>query len=182
MEEALHDIPLYREFACLDLGAERMPDDSTILRFRHLLESQQLAPAILNLINELLRSRGLLLKSGTAVDATLIAAASSTKNGSGTRDPEIHQTKKGNQYSFGMKAHIGVDAESGLVHGVVGTAANVRDLTPVDQLLHGEETQILADAGYAGIGKREGLKALEVTWHVAMRPGRDRCITAPILL
>jgi IS5 family transposase len=176
MEEALHDVPLYREFACLDVGAERMPDESTILRFRHLLESRQLAPAILNLINELLRSRGLLLKSGTAVDATLIAAASSTKNRSGTRDPEMHQTKKGNQYYFGMKAHIGVDAESGLVHAVVGTAANVHDLTPVEQLLHGEETQIHADAGYTGIGKREGLKDLEVTWHVAMRPGQRRAL------
>lgn len=178
MEEALHDVPVYREFACLDAGAERMPDESTILRFRHLLEAKQLAPAMLGLVNELLRGRGLMMKTGTAVDATLISAASSTKNRSGERDPEMHQTKKGNQYYFGMKAHIGVDADSGLVHSVVGTAANVHDLTPVDQLLHGKETHVHADAGYIGIGKREELKDRKVAWLVAMRPGKRRALPA----
>jgi IS5 family transposase len=114
MEEALHDVPVYREFIGIDPGAERMPDETTLLRFRHLLEQHQLAPAMLQLINELLRSRGLMLKAGTAIDATLIAAPSSTKNRTGQRDPEMHQTKKGNQWFFGMKAHIGVDADSGL--------------------------------------------------------------------
>ena len=113
MEEALHDIPLYREFARLDAGITRLPDESTILRFRHLLEEHQLAQQILATVNAGLIERGLMLKTGTVVDATLIAAPSSTKNDQGQRDPEMHQTKKGNQWHFGMKAHIGVDADSG---------------------------------------------------------------------
>lgn len=176
MEEALHDVPLYREFIGIDPGADRLPDESTILRFRHLLEQHRLAPAMLQLINELLRTRGLMLKAGTAIDATLIHAPSSTKNSSGERDPEMHQTKKGNQWFFGMKAHIGVDADSGLVHSVAGTAANVHDLTPVNELLHGEETQVHTDAGYQGIEKREELKHHSVQWQVAMRPGRRRAL------
>ncbi len=116
MEEAC-DIPLYREFARLDAGITRLPDESTILRFRHLLEAHQLAQQILATVNAGLIERGLMLKTGTVVDATLIAAPSSTKNDKGQRDPEMHQTKKGNQWHFGMKAHIGVDADSGLVHG-----------------------------------------------------------------
>jgi IS5 family transposase len=123
MEEALHDVPLYREFAGLDNWTTRLPDESTILRFRHLLEKHKLAAQILALINDMLASKGLLLRAGTVVDATLIAAPSSTKNASGERDPEMRQTKKGNQWYFGMKAHIGADAESGLVHTVTGTGA-----------------------------------------------------------
>jgi len=176
MEEALHDVPLYREFIGIDPGSDRMPDESTILRFRHLLEQHQLAPAMLVLINELLRTRGLMLKAGTAIDATLIHAPSSTKNSSGERDPEMHQTKKGNPWFFGMKAHIGVDADSGLVHSVAGTAANVHDLTPVDELLHGQETQVHTDAGYQGIDKREELQHHSVQWQVAMRPGKRRAL------
>lgn len=176
MEEALHDVPLYRAFIGIDPGADRMPDESTILRFRHLLEQHGLAPAMLRLINELLSTRGLMLKAGTAIDATLIHAPSSTQNSSGERDPEMHQTKKGNQWFFGMKAHIGVDADSGLVHAVVGTAANVHDLTPVDELLHGNETQVHADAGYQGIDKREELTHHKVEWQVAMRPGKRRAL------
>ena len=118
MEEALHDVPLYREFAKLDGVLDRLPDESTILRFRHLLEKHNLAPDMLRVVNDLLQHKGLLLKTGTAVDATLISAPSSTKNSSGERDPEMKQTKKGNQWYFGMKAHIGVDAHSGLVHTV----------------------------------------------------------------
>ncbi len=169
MEEALHDIPLYREFAHLDAGLTRLPDESTILRFRHLLEQHQLAPQILASVNARLMARGLLLKSGTVVDATLIAAPSSTKNKDGQRDPEMHQTKKGNQYYFGMKAHIGVDDESGLVHSVVGTAANVADVTQVDKLLHGEENVVCADAGYTGVEKRAEHDGREVIWQVAAR-------------
>ena len=127
MEEALHDTPVLREFAGLDNWTSRLPDETTILRFRHLLEKHKLAPQILVVINDLLRAKGLMLRVGTAVDATLIAAPSSTKNASGERDPEMHQSKKGNQY-FGMKAHIGVDAESGLVHTVRGTSGNVHDV------------------------------------------------------
>jgi transposase, IS5 family len=176
MEESLHDVPLYREFIGIDPGSDRLPDESTILRFRHLLEQHKLAPAMLQLINELLRTRGLMLKAGTAIDATLIHAPSSTKNSSGERDPEMHQTKKGNQWFFGMKAHIGVDADSGLVHSIAGTAANVHDLTPVDELLHGNETQVHTDAGYQGIDKREELKHHSVQWQVAMRPGKRRAL------
>jgi IS5 family transposase len=151
-----------------------MPDETTILRFRHLLEKQQLAPQVLGIINAGLAQHGLLLKTGTVVDATIIAAASSTKNSSGERDPEMHQTKKGNEWHFGMKAHIGVDAESGLVHTVIGTAANVNDVTQAHGLLHGQETDVLADAGYQGVDKRH--PELPVNWHVAMRPGKRRTL------
>ncbi len=176
MEEALHDVPLFREFARLDGALDRLPDESTILRFRHLLEKHDLAPDMLRVVNDLLSYKGLLLKAGTVVDATLISAPSSTKNASGERDPEMHQTRKGNQWYFGMKAHIGVDAESGLVHSVATTAANVNDVTQAHKLLHGQETDVLADAGYQGVGKREELQGLGVNWHVAMRPGRRRAL------
>jgi IS5 family transposase len=174
MEEALHDVPLYREFAGLDAGATRMPDESTILRFRHLLEEHDLSMRLLTTINATLAAKGLMLKSGTVVDATLIPAPSSTKNSSGTRDPEMHQTKKGNQWHFGMKAHIGVDAESGLVHSVIGTAANVNDVTQGHALLHGQEADVFADAGYQGAMKRP--EATGVNWHVALRPGKRRAL------
>ena len=174
MEEALHDVPLFREFAALNYET-RLPDESTILRFRHLLEENKLAAQILQTVNELLQAKGLLLKAGTVVDATLIAAPSSTKNASGERDPEMHQTKKGNQWHFGMKAHIGVDADSGLVHTVRGTAANVNDVVEANSLLHGEESDACGDAGYQGAAKRpdagEG-----VAWHIAMRPGKRRAL------
>jgi len=170
MEEALHDVPLYREFCGLDAGATRMPDESTILRFRHLLEQHQLSVPLLATINATLATKGLLLKTGTVVDATLIAAPSSTKNSSGERDPEMHQTKKGNQWHFGMKAHIGVDADSGLVHTVIGTAAHVSDVTQGHSLLHGQEREVFADAGYQGVEKRPD--ATGVPWNVALRPSR----------
>ena len=174
MEEALHDIALFREFAGLGWDS-RLPDESTILRFRHLLERHKLAEQMLGLVNDLLRDKGLMLKAGTVVDATLISAPSSTKNTSGERDPDMHQTKKGNQWYFGMKAHIGVDAESGLVHTVRGTAANVNDVVEANNLLHGAETDVFADAGYQGAGKRPDAKN-DVTWHVAMRPGKRRAL------
>lgn len=174
MEEALHDVPVYREFAGLEGAMRRLPDESTILRFRHLLEKHNLGDAILATVNAILQRQGMLLKTGTVVDATLIAAPSSTKNGSGERDPEMHQTKKGNQWYFGMKAHIGADAESGLVHTVIGTAANVNDVTQGHGLLHGGENVVFADAGYQGAMKRP--EATGVTWHVAMRPGKRRAL------
>lgn len=129
MEEALHDVPLYCQFARLDPGMSRLPDESTIVRFRHLLKEHALSLHIMAAINATLANKGLMLKAGTVVDATLIAAPSSTKNKDGEPDPEMHQTKKGNQWHFGMKAHIGVDADSGLVHSVIGMAANVNDVT-----------------------------------------------------
>ena len=128
MEEALYDVPLYREFAGLDGGMGRLPDESTILRFRHLLETHGLAAQMLSLVNETMTQKGLMLKAASAVDATLIAAPSSTKNGSGTRDPEMKSTQKGGNWYFGMKMHIGVDADSGRVHTVIGTAANMHDI------------------------------------------------------
>ncbi|WHZ11511.1 MAG: Mobile element protein [Burkholderiaceae bacterium] len=176
MEEALYDTPMFREFAGLDMGEENLPDESTILRFRHLLEKNNLSLQLLATVNATLTAKGLLLKNGTAIDATLIAAPSSTKNDSGERDPEMHQTKKGNQWHFGMKAHIGVDADSGLVHTVVGTAANVNDVTQAGALVHGEEADVFADAGYQGVAKREETRDIEVNWHVAMRPGKRRAL------
>ena len=167
MEEALYETTILRQFAGLSL--ERIPDETTILNFRRLLEKHELAAGILAVINGYLGDRGLSLRQGTIVDATLIHAPSSTKNQDGKRDPEMHQTKKGNQYYFGMKAHIGADAESGLVHSVVGTAANVADVTQVDKLLHGEENMIGADAGYTGVEKRPEHEGREVIWQIAAR-------------
>ncbi len=175
MEEALFDVPLYREFAGLDGGNVRLPDESTILRFRHLLETHKLAGPMLATVNDVLRDKGLMLRIGTVVDATLISAPSSTKNDSGQRDPEMHQTKKGNQWYFGMKAHIGVDAQSGLVHTVRGSAANVNDVVEANGLLHGDETNVFGDAGYQGANKRPDAKD-GVTWHVAMRPGKRKAL------
>ena len=173
MEEALYDTPLYCKFARLDPSMSRLPDESTILRFRHLLEANDLALQIMATVNAMLSAKGLLLKAGTAVDATLIAAPSSTKNSSGRRDHEMHQTKKANQWHFGMKAHIGVDADSGLVHTVIGTAANISDVTQADALLHGQESSAYGDAGYQGVHKRPDARQ-DITWYIAMRPGKRR--------
>jgi IS5 family transposase len=148
MEEALHEVPLLRHFAGLDAGTDTMPDETTILNFRHLLERHSLSSALFAEVNGLLLERGLLLREGTTVDATLIAAPPSTKNREGKRDPEMTQTKKGNQWYFGMKAHIGVDDESGLVHTVIGTTAKVSDMSQFTRLLHGEEERVSADRGY----------------------------------
>ncbi|WP_425260354.1 IS5 family transposase [Rubrivivax sp. RP6-9] len=172
MEEALHDMPVFREFARLGDGMSRLPDETTILRFRHLLEKHDLATDMLRLVNDILQAKGLMMRKGTVVDATLIAAPSSTKNAEGERDPEMKQTKKGNQWYFGMKAHIGVDAHSGLVHSVVGTAASVHDVTQAGALLHGEEQAAFGDAGYQGVHKRP--EAQGPAWHVAMRPSLRR--------
>ncbi|HBP5530687.1 TPA: IS5 family transposase [Pseudomonas aeruginosa] len=167
MEEALYETTILRQFAGLSL--ERIPDETTILNFRRLLEKHELAAGILAVINGYLGDRGLSLRQGTIVDATLINAPSSTKNKDGERDPEMHQTKKGNQYYFGMKAHIGVDDESGLVHSVVGTAANVADVTRVDKLLHGDEQRVGGDAGYTGVDKRPEHADRKVVWQIAAR-------------
>jgi IS5 family transposase len=175
MEEALHDMALFRDFAGLGGWDERVPDETTILRFRRVLEKHKLAAQILHTINDLLRSKGLMLRAGTVVDATLIAAPSSTKNATGERDPEMKQSKKGQQWFFGMKAHIGVDAESGLVHTVRGTAGSVNDVLEANALLHGEESEAFGDAGYQGAGKRADAKP-GVRWNIAMRPGTRRAL------
>jgi len=149
MEEALHDIPMLREFAGLDAGEDAMPDETTILKFRRLLESHQLAQTLFDETAALLAEKGLLLRQGTIVDATLIAAPPSTKNRERKRDKEMSSTKKGNNYHFGMKAHIGVDAESGLVHTLEVTTAKVADGVMTDALLHGEERIVLGDRAYS---------------------------------
>ncbi len=174
MEEAFFDTPLYREFAQLE-EFDRLPDESTILRFRHRLEKHKLAEQILSVVNELLSKKGLLLKVGTAVDATLIAAPTSTKNKDKKRDPEMRSSKKGNEWYFGMKAHIGVDAESGLVHTVRGTSGNISDIAEANNLLHGEENVAFGDAGYQGVEKRPDATK-DITWHVAMRPGKRKAL------
>ncbi|MBD1549831.1 IS5 family transposase [Pseudomonas sp. C2L12B] len=167
MEEALYETTILRQFAGLSL--ERIPDETTILNFRRLLERHELAAGILGVINGYLGDKGLSLRQGTIVDATLIHAPSSTKNKDAKRDPEMRQTKKGNQYYFGAKAHIGVDVESGLVHHVHVTAANVADVTKVDKLLHGEENMVSADAGYTGVEKRSEHEGRQVIWQIAAR-------------
>ena len=174
MKESLHDVSLHCEFARLDSGATRLPDESTILRFCQLLEEHGLSVQIMTAINATLAQKGLLLKTGTVVDATLIAAPSSTKNSTGERDPEMHQSKKGHQWHFGMKAHIGVDADSGLIHSVIGIAANANDVTQGHGLLHGDEQVVFADADYQGATKR--LDATGVDWHVAMRHSKRRAL------
>ena len=175
MEEALYDTAVMRRFARLS-GLDNIPDETTILNFRRLLETHDLAPKILARVNAHLARKGQSLRAGTIVDATIIAAPSSTKNKDGKRDPEMHQTKKGNQWHFGMKAHIGVDEESGLVHHVECTAANVADVTQVHKLLHGREETICGDSGYTGADKREELQRVEAAFWIAEKPSKLRAM------
>jgi len=167
MEEALYEIASLRAFAGLNLR-EAIPDETTILNFRHLLEEYDLAEDILKQVNAHLTRKGLMLKRGSIVDATIIAAPSSTKNAEGKRDPEMHQTKKGEQWHFGMKAHIAVDVDSGLVHTVTTTPANESDVEQIDDLLHGKEEVVYADSGYRGAANRVDRE--DVQWHIAARP------------
>jgi IS5 family transposase len=167
MEEALYEIASLRTFAGLQL-TEPIPDETTILNFRHMLEQYDLAEDIFKQVNAHLARKGLLLKRGSIVDATIIAAPSSTKNADGKRDPEMHQAKKGEQWHFGMKAHIGVDADSGLVHTVTTTAANEADVEQVADLLHGKEEEVYADSGYRGAPRR--VEREDLQWHIAARP------------
>jgi IS5 family transposase len=150
VEEALYESPVLQRFVGVDLGAAPAPDETTICRFRHLLEKHDLCGMMLDAVNIHLEAKGIKIATGTIVDATIIHAPSSTKNASGERDPEMHQTKKGNQWYFGLKAHIGVDAKQGTVHSVVTTAANVADSTVLPELLHGEERKVWGDGGYQG--------------------------------
>lgn len=173
MEEALYEIGSMRGFAGLTL-TEPIPDETTILNFRRIIEGNELAPMILDKVNGHLARKGLMLKRGSIVDATIIAAPSSTKNAEKKRDPEMHQTKKGNQWYFGMKAHIGVDTDSGLVHTVVTSAANEADVTVVSELLHGQESEVHADAGYIGADKRVGRSKLK--WRIAHKRGKIKAM------
>ena len=149
-EEALYDTRSLREFVGIDLGQEPVPDESTILNFRHLLEEHNLGDGLFHCVNEYLEENGMKVARGTIVDATIINAPSSTKNKDKARDPEMHQTKKGNQWYFGMKAHIGVDSKNKLIHSVAATAANVHDSQVLEDLLHGDETRVYGDSAYAG--------------------------------
>lgn len=155
-EEALYDSRAMREFVGIDLGQEPVPDESTILQFRHLMERHQLGEALFHAVNAYLEEHGMKVSRGTIVDATLINAPTSTKNQDQARDPEMHQTRKGNQWYFGMKAHMGVDSKTKLIHSVAVTAAHVHDSQVVEDLLHGEETRVWGDSAYAG--QRETLR------------------------
>ena len=180
LEDAIYDSQAMREFAGIDLGCENVPDATTLLKFRRLLEQHDLTAAILAEVNAHLTERGLLMRQGTVVDATIIAAPSSTKNEGGKRDPEMHQAKKGNQWHFGMKMHTGVDAESGLIHSVVCTAAHEADVAHGHQLLHGQERQVHGDSGYTGLNKRDEIKNAQdedrlhtnIDWRIAMKRGQ----------
>ena len=173
MEDILYEVESVRRFAGLKLSGP-LPDETTILNFRHLLDKHELGEGLFEEINRHLESQGLRLQEGTIVDASIIAAPSSTKNRGKERDPEMHQTKKGNEWHFGMKVHIGVDSQTGVVHSVSTTPANVYDVIETPRLLHGGETQVWCDAGYQGVHKRPENRDLEVEWQVAMRPGRRR--------
>ncbi|WP_416415989.1 IS5 family transposase [Klebsiella pneumoniae] len=202
MEDALYEIASMRLFARLSLDSA-LPDRTTIMNFRHLLEQHQLARQLFKTINRWLAEAGVMMTQGTLVDATIIEAPSSTKNKEQQRDPEMHQTKKGNQWHFGMKAHIGVDAKSGLTHSLVKkgnqwhfgmkahigvdaksglthslvtTAANEHDLNQLGNLLHGEEQFVSADAGYQGAPQREELAEVDVDWLIAERPGKVKTL------
>ena len=173
MEDLLYEVESVRRFAGLRLS-EPIPDESTILHFRHLLEEHHLGQRLFGEIRDHLEEQGVRLREGTIVDATIIEAPSSTKNRRGQRDPEMRQVKKGNQYHFGMKLHIGVDSETGLVHSFSTTSANVHDVTEAHRLLHGGESQVWGDAGYMGVQKREENLEVAVEWQVAMKPGQRR--------
>ena len=159
-EDALYDVPVFREFCRIDLGLERVPDATTLMNFRHLLEAHQLGAALFAKVGELLMANGMRLSGGTIVDATLIAAPPSTKNQHKARDPEMHQTKKGKDWHFGMKVHIGADSKTGLIHSASVTAANVHDSHEVPNLLHGKETRLYGDSAYRGKAQRERLREL----------------------
>lgn len=181
LEDALYDSIAMRTFAGIDLAVEAVPDATTLLKFRRLLVAHDLTRKLFDEIGIMLCERGLLMKEGTIVDATIIAAPPSTKNAENSRDPEMHQTKKGNEWHFGMKAHIGVDAASGLVHSVVGTAANVTDVTQAHALLHGHEADAFGDAGYTGVEKRDEMLDKAVKWHVAAKRGSLKAMRDGVL-
>ena len=173
MEDLLYEAESVRRFVGLRLSGP-LPDETTILNFRHLLEERHLGQGLMEEINRHLATQGLRLREGTIVDASIIEAPSSKKNGAGERDPQMRQTKKGNEWHFGMKVHIGVDSETGVVHSMSTTSANVHDVTEAHRLLHGGEKRVWGDAGYQGVAKRDENEGLDVEWRVAMRPGRRR--------
>ena len=166
MEDALYDIESMRRFADIDIGNDEVPDETTILHFRHLLEKHELTKKIFEKTKRYLSEKGLLLREGTIVDATIISAPTSTKNQTNTRDKEMHQTKKGNQWYFGMKAHVGTDTGKGLVHNVVVTDAAVHDSQVMDELLHGEEQTVYGDRAYTSEKRKADYEARGIKWRV----------------
>ncbi len=175
MEDALYEIASMRLFAGLSLDGA-IPDHTTIMNFRHLLERHGLARKIFEEVSNWLSEAGVLVKEGTLLDATIIEAPSSTKNKTGKRDPEMHQTKKGSQWYFGMKAHIGVDARTGLTHSLTTTAAHEHDLNQAGHLLHGKEKFIFADSGYRGAENRKELEEVKADWHIAEIPSKVKAL------
>ena len=182
IEDAIYDSYAMRKFMGLDFGVEQTPDATTLLHFRHLVETHGLGEKLLASQNEIFDAQGWIMRGGSIVDATIIAAPSSTKNAAGTRDPEMHQTKKGNQWHFGFKAHIGVDAGTGYVHTVSATAANVHDLDETVNLVRDDDEVVYADAGYQGVQKRPEVAGDEhlstVEFRVAERKGRLKTMAA----
>jgi IS5 family transposase len=172
MEEMLIEGPCFRGFAGIDMVSERIPDETTILNFHHLLEEHGIGTQIFEAVKQALKEQGALLQEGTILDATIIHAGSSTKNKKRERDPETHSVAKGNQWFFGLRCHIGVDAASGLVHSVVSTAANVHELNTAAERLHGEEKVVYGDSGHLGIEKREEFEDSPYQFQIAMRPGQ----------
>jgi len=177
MEDALYEIQSMRRFAGLSLSRGSLPDETTILNFRRRLEKHQLGEKLFAEVKQHLDDHGLILKQGTIVDATIINAPSSTKNKQRQRDPDMHQTRKGKQWFFGMKAHIGVDANTGVIHSLITTPANRHDVTQAGELLHGDEEYVFGDSGYQGVDKREEHEDREVEWHIAMKPGQRKQLT-----
>ena len=175
VEDAIYDSYAMRRFMGLDFGTEQVPDATTLLHFRHLLEKHELGARLLAAQQEIFEAKGWMMRGGSIIDATIIAAPSSTQNATGERDPEMHQTKKGNQWYFGMKAHIGVDAGTGYVHSVSATAANVHDLDESVNLVRDDDEVVYADAGYQGVERRREVAENEhlsgVEWRVAARKG-----------
>jgi IS5 family transposase len=185
VEDAIYDSYAMRKFMGLNFLEEQVPDATTLLKFRHLLEEHELGKQLFDSITGFLDNNGRIMRGGTIVDATIISASSSTKNAKGQRDPEMHQTKKGNQFYHGMKAHIGVDAGTGYVHTVTATAANAHDITETHNLIREDDHVVYGDAGYIGIEKREEIKKSEhlssIKYNIAKRPGVVRAMSARVL-
>ncbi len=177
-EEAITDRNSFQKFLGIDLLVDAVPDETMILHFRHFLEQHDLHEKLFATVNALLVEKGLLMREGTIVDATIIAAPSSTKNARREHDPEMHQTQKGNQWYFGMKAHIGVDAKSGLVHTVRGSSANVHDCTVFPDLLHGEEDAAFGDSVYGSDDDKRAARAGSLFWGIADRRRRNRSLSS----
>jgi IS5 family transposase len=178
MEDALYDIESMRRFARIDLEADVIPDETTILNFRHYLEQYHLTEKMFEMTREYLADKGLILREGTIVDATIINASPSTRNESRARDPEMKQTKKGNQWYFGMKAHVGTDTERGLAHSVVVTSAAVHDSQVMDDLLHGEERAVYGDKAYSNTVKSIEFESQGIEWHIDRKSSPVRPLTS----